>query len=134
MRMILVRGLYMSVFYNILADTSVFPHMPGSHLTMHSPALQFTKFITHVLALHSAVEQTAVKVKRNLLKYVFILNYMQIHLYSRILQLSEFSDEADFIDPCLSYVLAEVACAACGSIGDLDVCRDVILDAQHGTW
>ena len=42
----------------------------------------------------------------------------------KLIGMGEFSDDAQFRDPCLSYVLPEVICKHCNHIRDLDLCRD----------
>jgi DNA polymerase epsilon subunit 1 len=45
----------------------------------------------------------------------------------RLIGVGEFSDSADFRDPCLSYVLPEVICKHCNNVRNLDLCRDPYL-------
>uniref|UniRef100_A0A915ID88 DNA polymerase epsilon catalytic subunit n=1 Tax=Romanomermis culicivorax TaxID=13658 RepID=A0A915ID88_ROMCU len=42
----------------------------------------------------------------------------------KCLCIGEFSAEAEWIDPCLSYILPEVICKFCGHCRDVDLCRD----------
>lgn len=42
----------------------------------------------------------------------------------RLVDVGEFSEEAQFRDPCRSYVLPEVICRSCNFCRDLDLCRD----------
>lgn len=42
----------------------------------------------------------------------------------RLVDVGEFSEEAQFRDPCRSYVLPEVICRSCNFCQDLDLCRD----------
>lgn len=42
----------------------------------------------------------------------------------RLVDVGEFSDEAQFRDPCRSYVLPEVICHSCNFCRDLDLCKD----------
>lgn len=42
----------------------------------------------------------------------------------RLVDVGEFSAEAQFRDPCRSYVLPEVTCRSCNFCQDLDLCRD----------
>ncbi|XP_014670833.1 PREDICTED: DNA polymerase epsilon catalytic subunit A-like [Priapulus caudatus] len=91
----------------------VFPKLPGSHLTdLKSPALEFVKAICQVLSLDASIVNQVTKMRRDLLKLVGV---------------GEFSDEAIFRDPCLSYVLPEVICKVCNHCRDLDLCRDPYL-------
>lgn len=49
------------------------------------------------------------KLKRNLL---------------RLINVGDFSDDADWIDPCLSWTLPEVICKGCNHCRDIDLCKD----------
>ncbi|MEJ1281892.1 polymerase (DNA directed) epsilon [Cricetulus griseus] len=42
----------------------------------------------------------------------------------RLVDVGEFSEEAQFRDPCHSYVLPEVICHSCNFCRDLDLCKD----------
>lgn len=42
----------------------------------------------------------------------------------RLVDVGEFSEEAQFRDPCRSYVLPEVICRSCNFCRDLDLCKD----------
>lgn len=42
----------------------------------------------------------------------------------RLVDVGEFSDEAQFHDPCNSYILPEVICHHCNFCRDLDLCKD----------
>ncbi|GFU44302.1 DNA polymerase epsilon catalytic subunit A [Nephila pilipes] len=88
---------------------NVFPTLPGSYLRMSSPALEFTKAICRVLSLDNTLGDVVLKVRRDLL---------------RIVGVKEFSDEAEWQDPCLSYVLTEVICKGCSTCSNIDLCRE----------
>lgn len=45
----------------------------------------------------------------------------------RLIEVGEFSEEAQFRDPCRSYVLPEVICRNCNFCRDLDLCKDPAL-------
>jgi DNA polymerase epsilon subunit 1 len=45
----------------------------------------------------------------------------------RLVHVREFSEEALFRDPCLSFTLPNVICAYCNDCRDLDLCRDPLL-------
>ncbi|XP_052253908.1 DNA polymerase epsilon catalytic subunit A-like [Dreissena polymorpha] len=90
-----------------------FPRPPGSHLPLHNPALEFIKAICKVLSLDSTITIQVTKMQRDLLKLIGV---------------GEFSPDAIFKDPCLSYVLPEVICKLCNHIRDLDLCRDPYLN------
>lgn len=42
----------------------------------------------------------------------------------RLVDVGEFSEEAQFCDPCNSYILPEVICHHCNFCRDLDLCKD----------
>lgn len=94
-----------------------FPLLPGSHLPLNNPALEFVKFICKVLSLDSNTQNQVNKLRRDLL---------------RLLGVGEFSSEATFRDPCSSLVLPEVICLSCNSCRDLDLCRDPFIAPAEG--
>ncbi|XP_048254478.1 DNA polymerase epsilon catalytic subunit A-like isoform X1 [Haliotis rufescens] len=98
-----------------------FPQLPGSHLPLNNPSLEFVKAVCKVLALDTNVTIQVTKLKRDLLKLIGV---------------GEFSPAAQFADPCLSYVLPEVICKSCNHIRDLDLCRDPYLsqDGAGSVW
>lgn len=63
-----------------------------------------------VLSLDKDIDNEVTKLRRNLL---------------RLIGVKEFSDAADWKDPCLSWVLQEVICKGCNHCSDLDLCKDV---------
>jgi len=87
----------------------LFPRLPGSHLKLHSPALEFVKTVSYVLALDKVVGDEVAMMRKALMKQ---------------LGMREFAPEAQFVDPCLSFVLPEVVCEYCSACRDLDICRD----------
>lgn len=87
----------------------IFPVHPGSHLKLTSPALEFTKSVCKVLSLDSNLGNAVLKLRRDLLKIVGV---------------KEFSDDAEWKDPCLSFVLTEVICKACNTCSNIDLCRE----------
>ncbi|XP_070548417.1 DNA polymerase epsilon catalytic subunit A-like isoform X2 [Ptychodera flava] len=89
-----------------------FPQLPGSHLPLNNPALEFVKAICKVLALDPNITNQVTKLNRDLLKLIGV---------------GEFSEDAKWTDPCMSYVLAEVICKVCNHCRDLDLCRDPLL-------
>lgn len=42
----------------------------------------------------------------------------------RLISVGNFSDEADWTDPCLSWTLPEVICKSCNHCRDIDLCKD----------
>ena len=73
----------------------MFPRLPGSHLVLTNPALEFIKALYKVLSLDTAITNEMNKLRRNLLKLIGV---------------GEFSDNAEWKDPCISFILPEVSC------------------------
>uniref|UniRef100_A0A8C4Y6G4 DNA polymerase epsilon catalytic subunit n=1 Tax=Gopherus evgoodei TaxID=1825980 RepID=A0A8C4Y6G4_9SAUR len=89
--------------------SDMFPALPGSYLPLNNPALEFIKYVCKVLSLDANITNQVNKLKRDLL---------------RLVDVGEFSEEAQFRDPCRSYVLSEVICRNCNFCRDLDLCKD----------
>uniref|UniRef100_A0A3P9H1R7 DNA polymerase epsilon catalytic subunit n=1 Tax=Oryzias latipes TaxID=8090 RepID=A0A3P9H1R7_ORYLA len=101
---------------NVTQTSEMFPVLPGSHLPLNNPALEFVKYVCQVLSLDTNIVNQVNKLKRDLL---------------RLVDVGEFSDEAQFRDPCNSYILPEVICHHCNFCRDLDLCKDPSV-AQDG--
>jgi len=86
-----------------------FPKLAGSHLVLANRALEFIKTVCAVLSLDAQVENEVYVLKKNLLSLVAV---------------NEFSEEAIFRNPCLSFRLNEVFCDYCSLCSDVDLCRD----------
>ncbi|KAI0343807.1 DUF1744-domain-containing protein [Trametopsis cervina] len=86
-----------------------FPVLPGSHLHMTNPALEFVKFICAVFGLSKELQIEVGLLKRNLLELVGV---------------REFASEATFQNPCEPLKLSNVPCRHCDSLRDFDFCRD----------
>jgi len=86
-----------------------FPWIPGSHLELTDPALEFAKAVCHLASLEPAIAPQLLKLRRNVL---------------RQLGVREFAVEGVWKNPSLSFVLPELVCDFCGHCRDLDVCRD----------
>lgn len=65
--------------------------------------------VPQVLSLDANITNQVNKLKRDLL---------------RLVDVGEFSEHAQFRDPCSSYVLPEVICHSCNFCRDLDLCKD----------
>ncbi|XP_022256094.1 DNA polymerase epsilon catalytic subunit A-like, partial [Limulus polyphemus] len=78
-------------------EESVFPTLPGSYLKLTNPPLEFVKAVTEVLSLDSNISSQVMKLKRDLL---------------RLIDIGEFSDEAVWVDPCMSFILPEAVIAS----------------------
>ncbi|XP_044845964.1 DNA polymerase epsilon catalytic subunit A isoform X2 [Mauremys mutica] len=90
--------------------SDMFPALPGSYLPLNNPALEFIKYVCKVLSLDANITNQVNKLKRDLL---------------RLVDVGEFSEEAQFRDPCRSYVLSEMICRNCNFCRDLDLCKDL---------
>ncbi|XP_020536143.1 DNA polymerase epsilon catalytic subunit A isoform X2 [Jatropha curcas] len=88
----------------------------GGSIPKGDPALEFIKHVCAVLALDNNVQHEVLVMRKNLLKYV---------------RVREFAPEAEFHDPCPSFVLPNVICSYCNDCRDLDLCRDSALLAQE---
>ncbi|XP_063000312.1 DNA polymerase epsilon catalytic subunit A [Elgaria multicarinata webbii] len=97
--------------------SEMFPALPGSYLMLNNPALEFVKYVCKVLSLDTNITNQVSKLKRDLL---------------RLIEVGEFSEEAQFQDPCRSYILPEVICKNCNFCRDLDLCKDPVL-SQDGS-
>jgi len=104
------------VLANVPAD-EIFPKRAGSHLSLTDPLLEFVKAVTHVLGLDTVLSDEVAGMRRVLL---------------RDIKIREFSDDANFVDPCLSYVLPDVICKFCLRCRDVDLLRDDALTAALG--
>lgn len=95
--------------------SDAFPELAGSHLKVNNPALEFIKSVCAVFAIDESAADEAAKLRKNLLK---------------IIRVREFCEDAQFKDPCLSFVLNEVICEYCNKCRDFDLCRDKELTAE----
>ncbi|KDN44502.1 putative POL2-DNA polymerase epsilon, calytic subunit A [Tilletiaria anomala UBC 951] len=86
-----------------------FPELPGSHLRLRNPAIEFIKSVCAALSLASEVSAEVQVCKRNLLEYIGI---------------REFSPEAHWANPCEPFRLHLVFCNFCSESRDFDLCRD----------
>lgn len=73
--------------------------------------------IPQVLSLDFGIEDDIIKLRKNLL---------------RLIGVGDFSDEADWIDPCLSWTLPEVICKTCNHCRDIDLCKDSLRSVVDG--
>ncbi|MBZ6370555.1 MAG: DUF1744 domain-containing protein [Microbacterium hominis] len=78
-----------------------FPALPGSHLRLKNPVLEFVKTTCAVLSLARDCSEEVIVLKRNLLDFIGV---------------REFAKEAMFINPCLPFKVPMVVCRACNSI------------------
>lgn len=86
-----------------------FPVLPGSHLHMTNPALEFIKSVAAVLACSQEFKIEIGLLKRNLLDLISV---------------KEFSDQAVFRNPCDPFKLDMIICRTCNGMRSMDLCRD----------
>ncbi len=86
-----------------------FPILPGSHLTMDDPPLEFVKFLCAALASAKEYSLEMGILRRNLLELVGV---------------REFADAATFRSPCEPFKLPMVICQGCEQVREFDFCRD----------
>lgn len=91
------------------SEEFAFPILPGSHLIMTDPALEFVNFTCAVFGLAQDYQIEVGIMKKNLLELVGE---------------REFSDKAVFNNPCDPLKLSMVTCKFCDQIRDFDFCRD----------
>ncbi|KAI0330341.1 DUF1744-domain-containing protein [Cubamyces sp. BRFM 1775] len=89
-----------------------FPLLPGSHLHLTNPPLEFVKFSCAVFTLAKEHTLEVGLLKRNLLDLVGV---------------REFASEAAFQNPCEPLKLSGVPCRHCDGMKDFDFCRDPAL-------
>ena len=85
---------------------------------MTNPALEFVKFLTHAISLDEQMKNET-------------HNKLRGPLF-RQLKVGQFSPEAEFHNPCLSYSLHDVICEFCNAVQSLELCRDETL--LQGNW
>jgi DNA polymerase epsilon subunit 1 len=93
-----------------------FPLLPGSHLVLDNPALEFIKQITKFFSLDSTVSRESRLLRRDLLN---------------LIGTREFSDEANFTNPCETFCLQQVICDFCNHCKDLDLTREENAEIQE---
>jgi len=84
-----------------------FPILPGSHLHLTNPSLEFVKNIMQVLKLDPAVELEVNVLNRSLLSQIGIQEYDQV---------------TQWLNPCADFILPDVFCAVCHDSRDLNLC------------
>ena len=84
-----------------------FPKLPGSHLQMTSPALEFVKNVLEVLQLDNEVEAEVHLLKKSLLAQIGV---------------QEYAEEVTWKNPCANFVINDVFCSECNECRDLNLC------------
>lgn len=87
----------------------VFPVLPGSHLHLTNPTLEFVKFVCATFGLAKEYQVEVGLLKRNMLELIGV---------------REFASEAIFRNPCEPLRLSNVPCRHCDGLRDFDFCRD----------
>ena len=93
-----------------------FPKLPGSHLKLRRPPLEFVKNILVLLELDPDVEREVAILKKSLFAQVGV---------------QEYSGETKWQNPATRYVLPDVFCT-CGESRDLDLCAVVPSEDGEG--
>lgn len=91
------------------AELLEFPNLPGSHLSLTNPTLEFVKMVCEVFSLAKEMQTEVQILKRNLLDLCGV---------------REFSEEAAFRNPCDALILPMVICDHCYECRNVDLCRD----------
>lgn len=89
------------------SGTDSFPLLPGSHIQLENPALEFIKNVVKILQLDPDVEQEVHVLHKSLLAQIGI---------------QEYSECAKWQNPCASFILPDVFCRQCYVCRDLDLC------------
>ena len=98
-----------------------FPTPPGAHLPKElrgSPALAFVKTLCAALSLDVSVEGPVSLLRKNALK---------------LLRVPEYAPQAEFREPCVTFVMRDAVCNYCSACADLDLCRDERL-VEDANW
>ncbi|BFZ59058.1 DNA polymerase epsilon catalytic subunit [Saitoella coloradoensis] len=98
-----------------LLPTFSFPALPGSHLDLTNPTLEFVKFLSAVYGLAKDIVLEVRMLRKELLA---------------LLDVREFSNEATFLNPSETLKFRHVTCVRCSYSCDLDFCRDEELMAS----
>jgi len=88
-------------------DASSFPTLPGSHLPLSNPALEFTKTIMSILELDEDVQHESHVLRRSALTQLGIREYSQSTI---------------FRNPCAEFILTDLFCTECVETRDLNLC------------
>ncbi|KAK0098900.1 hypothetical protein PV326_000061 [Microctonus aethiopoides] len=94
-------------------------NLEGGDTKKINPALELIKSICLVLSLDKEVEDEVNELQRNLL---------------RLIGIGEFSNKAQWSDPCISFVLTEIICKACNHTRDIDLCKDIYQTIEAGVY
>jgi DNA polymerase epsilon subunit 1 len=90
-------------------DPYEFPMLPGSHLLLKNPGLEFIKLVSKFFSLDPHLTRETRLLRRDLLNLVGV---------------REFSQDANFVNPCEAFSLPLVICDFCNHCVDLDLTRE----------
>ena len=96
--------------------TESFPSLPGSHLNLNSPPLEFVKSIVAILELDQDVDVEVQVLKKSLLTQIGVHEYSQI---------------AKWQNPGAKFILPGVFCAECQESRDIDLCMLPSFDSDR---
>ena len=96
-----------------------FPTLPGSHLALSSPVLEFIKNVIVVLELDPDVDTEVQHLKKSLLAQIGV---------------QEYSNQAKWQNPCARFVLPDVFCSDCQECRDVDLCILPPPDQDQDSW
>ncbi|PLW15756.1 hypothetical protein PCANC_13456 [Puccinia coronata f. sp. avenae] len=92
-----------------LREDFEFPRLPGSHIAMKKPVLEFVKMVCFVMELATLVTPEVRIMKRLLLDFIGV---------------REFSNEAVFKNPCVPFKIPDTICKHCSAVRSFDLSRD----------
>lgn len=84
-----------------------FPVLPGSHVRLYNPALEFVKNILVVLQLDPDVEREVAILKKSLFSQLGV---------------QEYAAETKWVNPCTNFIVPDVVCSECADSRDVDLC------------
>lgn len=84
-----------------------FPQLPGSHLRLTNPALEFVKNVLVILDLDPDVKQEVIYLKKSLFAQIGV---------------QEYSAATKWENPAAAFVLPDVYCMECHECYDVDLC------------
>lgn len=90
--------------------------LDGKESKTINPALELIKAVCKVLSLDKEFENEVYNLQMNLL---------------RLIRVGSFSDEIEWKDPCISFILPEVICKGCNHTRDIDLCKDTYIHVEN---
>lgn len=92
-----------------------FPQLPGSHLHLSNPALEFVKNVLVVLELDPDVKQEVIYLKKSLFAQIGV---------------QEYSAATAWKNPAAAFTLPDVHCMECHECRDVDLCATLPEDEE----